>query len=211
MFPVRGDWPVSQPIAALARQYNRFHPKPRGTLHLKLSSPSHIALLSATFYSLLAVAAVAQTPAAQQPPAGTEHHHHDEPAPTNLKVLPKTMTGEQVHDLMHKWEASLGAECSTCHAADPKNIGPNGKPRLNFADDSKPEKNTARLMFKMVEDINTNYVGKVENSGVPVSCGTCHRGHLDPPTFSPPKEDHDHGDHDHPAPPAGGEKPPSSR
>ena len=182
---------------------------------MKLSSPSHIALLTAMVSAVFAVAVVAQTPAAQQPPAGTEHHHHDEPAPTNLKVLPKTMTGEQVHDLMHKWEASLGAECSTCHAADPKNIGPNGKPRLNFADDSKPEKSTARLMFKMVEDINTNYVGKVENSGVPVSCGTCHRGHLDPPIFSPPKEDHDHdhdhGDHEHPAPPAGGEKPPSSR
>ena len=58
---------------------------------------------------------------------------------------------------------SLGAECSTCHAADPKNIGPNGKPRLNYADDSKPEKNTARLMFKMVEDINKNYVSMVEN------------------------------------------------
>ena len=54
------------------------------------------------------------------------------PAPTNLKVLPKTMTGEQVHDLMHKWEASLGAECSTCHAADPNNIGPNGKAAAEF-------------------------------------------------------------------------------
>jgi Photosynthetic reaction centre cytochrome C subunit len=180
---------------------------------LKLSSPSLSAPLTALVSTLLAVATFAQTPAAQQPPDGEAHHHHDEPAPTNLKVLPKTMTGEQVHDLMHKWEASLGAECSTCHAADPKNIGPNGKPRLNFADDSKPEKNTARLMYQMVEEINTNYVDKVENSGVPVSCGTCHRGHLDPPIFSPPKEhdhDHDHGDHDHPAPPAGAEKPPAS-
>lgn len=178
---------------------------------MKLSSPSHIALLTATVYAVFAVAASAQTPASQQPPAGeAHHHHHDEPAPTNLKVLPKDMTGEQVHELMHKWEASLGAECSTCHAADPKNIGPNGKPRLNYADDSKPEKNTARLMYKMVEDINKNYVSMVENSGVGVSCGTCHRGHLDPPIFTPPKEDHDH-DHAHPAPPEGGEKPPSSR
>ncbi len=180
---------------------------------MKLSSPSLSAFLTALVSTLFAVATFAQTPAAQQPPAGEAPHHHEEPAPTNLKVLPKTMTGEQVHDLMHKWEASLGAECSTCHTADPKNIGPNGKPRLNFADDSKPEKNTARLMYQMVEQINTNYVGKIENSGVPVSCGTCHRGHLDPPIFSPPPKgdhDHDHRDHDHPAPPAGAEKPPSS-
>ncbi len=179
---------------------------------MKLSSPFFTAPLTALISALLAVAALAQTPATTQAPA-EEHHHHDEPAPTNLKVLPKTMTGEQVHDLMHKWEASLGAECSTCHAADPKNIGPNGKPRLNYADDSKPEKTTARLMYKMVEDINTNYVDKVENSGVPVACGTCHRGHLDPPIFTPTKSDHDHdhGDHDHPAPPPAGEAKPPSR
>jgi hypothetical protein len=180
---------------------------------LKLSSPFHIASFTALVSAFLAVATLAQAPSTQQAPAAPPaHEHENHPAPTNLKVLPKTMTGEEVHDLMHKWEASLGAECSTCHAADPKNIGPNGKPRLNFADDSKPEKNTARLMYRMVEDINANYVDKVENSGVPVSCGTCHRGHLDPPIFSPPKgdHDHDHGDHDHPAPPAGGEKPPAN-
>lgn len=182
---------------------------------MKLSSPTFTLPATALLSAVLSVAAFAQEPAAGQPPAGNPppQHHHDEPAPTNLKVLPKTMTGEQVHELMHKWEAALGAECSTCHAADPKNIGPNGRPRLNFADDSKPEKNTARLMYKMVEDINSNYVSMVENSKVPVSCGTCHRGHLDPPIFTPPKEDHDHdhGDHDHPAPPpaGGGEKPPT--
>jgi Photosynthetic reaction centre cytochrome C subunit len=182
--------------------------KLRGTLHLKLSSPYLATTFAALVSALFAVATFAQTPAAEQPSAGAPpaHQHEHHPAPTNLKVLPKTMTGEQVHDLMHKWEASLGAECSTCHAADPNNIGPNGKPRLNFADDSKPEKNTARLMYKMVEEINANYIDKVENSGVPVACGTCHRGHLDPPIFAPPKEH----DHDHPSPPAGAEKPPAS-
>lgn len=174
---------------------------------MKLSSPSFTLpaaiLISATF----AVASFAQAPPAEQPPAGNApEHHHEEPAPTNLKVLPKTMTGEQVHQLMHQWEAALGAECTTCHAADPNRKGPNGRPMLNFADDSKPEKNTARLMYRMVEDINKNYVDKVENSGVPVACGTCHRGHIEPPLFVPPPHEHDH---DHPAPTAGGEKPPA--
>ena len=117
------------------------------------------------------------------------------------------MTGEQVHELMHKWAAELGTECSTCHAADPKNLAPNGRPRLNFADDSKPEKSTARLMYKMVQTINTQYISMVDNSGMPVTCGTCHRGHLSPEPFVAPKEDHDH---DHPASPAG-EKPPMPR
>jgi hypothetical protein len=177
--------------------------------------------LSAAAAAVLAVAIVAAPTFAQAPPSGPAGgpppgQHPPAPKPTNLKVLPKDMTGEQVHDLMHKWEAMLGAECSTCHAADPKNIGPNGKPRLNFADDSKKEKQTARLMFKMTEEINTNYVSMVENSGAPVTCGTCHRGHVTPEPFvpKPDHDDHDHPggapdhDHDHPAaPPA----PPGTR
>jgi cytochrome c553 len=115
-------------------------------------------------------------------------------------VLPKGLTGEQVHDIMHKWEASLGTQCGTCHKADPNNIGPNGRPRLDFADDSKPEKATARLMFTMTEEINMQFIAKFDNSGVPVSCGTCHHGHLDPEPFVAPPETH--------GPPQAGEKPP---
>jgi hypothetical protein len=153
-------------------------------------------LLAAAF----AVNTLAQTPAPPQQPSGaTPPHHHEQPAPTNLKVLPKTMTGDEVHDLMHKWEAALGTECSTCHTADPNNIGPNGKPRLNYADDSKKEKAAARLMYKMVEEINTQYVNMIDNSGMPVTCGTCHRGHLTPEAFIPPP-DHEHGHHDAPIP-----------
>jgi hypothetical protein len=32
----------------------------------------------------------------------------------------------------------------------------------------------------------------VENSGAPVTCGTCHRGHLDPEPFVIPPDEHDH-------------------
>jgi hypothetical protein len=175
------------------------------SLRLKLSSPFFITVAAAAF----AITSSAQSHKSQKPQASSaaeHHHHHDEPAPTNLKVLPKEMTGEQVHELMHKWEAELGTECSTCHAADPNKKMPNGRPALNFADDSKKEKNTARLMYRMVGEINKNYVSMVENSKVPVSCGTCHRGHLDPPVYTPPKHDHDH-DHEHPGSKAGGAKP----
>lgn len=164
---------------------------------MKIASPCFAAALGIAF--ALTTNLAAQQPAGSPPPAHEhEHGHGPMPPPTNLQVLPKTMTGEQVHELMHSWEAALGTECSTCHAADPKNLGPNGKPRLNFADDSKPEKTTARLMARMVDEINTQYIGKIENSGKPVGCGTCHRGHLDPPAFVAPP-DHDH---DHDAPPA---------
>lgn len=119
---------------------------------------------------------------------------HEMPAPTNLKVLPRNLTGAQVHEIMHQWAGELGTTCKTCHAIDPKNLGPDGKPRLNYADDSKEEKQTARKMFKMVEEINVNYISKIDSSGEPVSCGTCHRGHLGPETFVAPAHDHAHGE-----------------
>ena len=134
------------------------------------------------------VAAQSPAPAPQALAGGSPLPPHDFPAPTNLKVLPRNLTGAQVHEIMEKWEGELGTGCKTCHAIDPKNIGPNGKPRLNFADDSKDEKKTARVMYKMTEDINMNYVAKIDSSGDPVSCGTCHRGHLGPEPFAPKAE-----------------------
>jgi len=128
-------------------------------------------------------------PAAQAAPPPEKHSHG---VPTNLKVLPKDLTGEQVHEIMEKWAGELGTGCKTCHAAS-KELGPNGKPQLNFADDSKEEKRTARVMFKMTEEINASYISKIDSSGDPVTCGTCHRAHLGPEPFVPkPDTDHDH-------------------
>ncbi|MGA2085487.1 MAG: c-type cytochrome [Terracidiphilus sp.] len=158
---------------------------------MKLSS---LALTTAALALLTtAVFAAATADQAPQTAAGSSQAEddHNYPAPTNLKVLPKDLTGQQVHEIMRQWEGSLGAHCSTCHTADPNNIGPNGRPRLNFADDSRPEKATARLMYTMTEDINRNYVSKVPSSEVPVTCGTCHRGHLGPEPFVIPPDDDD--------------------
>ena len=177
------------------------------SLHL----PAATAFLGVALFAVTTVAQAAQPPQDPDGPPHADsapHHHGPMPPPTNLKVLPKDLTGDQVHDIMHKWEADLGAECNTCHTVDPTKNSPNGRPVLNYADDSKKEKATARLMVTMVEDINKNYVGKVENSGAPVTCGTCHRGHVTPQPFVAPK-DHDHDEHEHHegAPPAGQQPP----
>jgi len=158
---------------------------------LTLATAITVAVASASLFAGHNLVFAAQAPEAKaaQPAAPP----HEMPAPTNHKVLPRNLTGAQVHEIMEKWEGELGTGCKTCHAVDPKNIGPNGKPRLNFADDSKEEKQTARQMFKMVEDINTNYVSKIDSSGAPVTCGTCHRGHLGPEPFVPaPEKEHAH-------------------
>lgn len=151
-------------------------------MHISSLSAS-VAIFALLLSAIFTVAQLPQTKAENPPPTRIY------PAPTNLKVLPKTLTGEQVHAVMEQWTDELGAHCSTCHTADPKNIGPNSRPRLNYADDSKQEKATARLMYTMTEEINRSYLSKVDNSGAPVTCGTCHRGHLGPEPFSAAHDD----------------------
>jgi hypothetical protein len=150
-----------------------------------------VALAPGAAYAGQTSAATPQN-APQTAPGGEQHPHWNFPAPTNLQVLPKNLTGQQVHEIMEKWEGELGSGCRTCHAVDKTNVGPNGRPRLNFADDSKEEKQTARLMYKMTEKINTDYISMVPNSGQSVTCGTCHRGHLGPEEFVPAKRE-EHG------------------
>jgi len=111
------------------------------------------------------------------------------PAPTNLKVLPTNLTGQQIHNMMDQWKTGLGMSCEACHAEDKENVGPDGRPLLNFASDVKPEKATARLMYTMTEEINQRYIAKIDGSGVPVTCGTCHHGHVGPEPFLIPSNE----------------------
>jgi len=167
-------------------------------------SVAAVALLTAAVFVVTSVAQAPQGP----PPAGAPRPPRTYPAPTNLKVLPKDTSGQQVHEIMEGWAGSLGVHCDTCHAADPKNLAPNGRPRLKFDDDSKPEKQMARIMYTMTEDMKANYIKKVadldkmESPAAPLTCGTCHRGHLDPEAFVIPKEDGPGG------PPPAGAMPP---
>ncbi len=45
-------------------------------------------------------------------------------------------------------------------------------------------KAVARLMYTMTEEINSKYIATVNGSGMPVTCGTCHRGAVSPELFS---------------------------
>lgn len=165
--------------------------------------------------ALLAAAVFAATPGAQAPQAAPqtdqptpgatqgappqgmtpgERPMRNYPPPTNLQVLPKNLTGQQVHNIMESFAGALGVKCEFCHAPDPKNVGPNGRPRLNFADDSKPDKQIARIMFTMTQQMNKDYISKAmdldtDNMGSLVNCGTCHRGHKMPEDFVIPREE----------------------
>jgi hypothetical protein len=86
----------------------------------------------------------------------------------NIKILNGIPAGRLVNIMNMGFGRSLGVSCGFCHVP--------GKWDL----DDKEEKNTARLMFAMVQTINRDFISKVPvDSGAPrpvVNCMTCHRG-----------------------------------
>ena len=98
----------------------------------------------------------------------------------NIKILKGFPAGRLVNIMNMGFGRSLGVSCGFCHVP--------GKWDL----DDKEEKNTARLMFAMVQTINRDYIAKVPvDSGAPrpaVNCFTCHRGNARPmgPEGGPP-------------------------
>ncbi|MEI8280602.1 MAG: c-type cytochrome, partial [Bacteroidota bacterium] len=84
---------------------------------------------------------------------------HDE-KPKNLKVLPKDIGGEELHNMMRDFSKSLGVKCSYCHVS--QDMGEGQRPKFDFAADDKPEKGIAREMIKMVSAINSNYLAQIK-------------------------------------------------
>jgi photosynthetic reaction center cytochrome c subunit len=99
----------------------------------------------------------------------------DDHKPTNLKVLPKNMTGDELHKLMRTYAKGLGVKCNFCHEQDkddPK--------KMNFAADTKEAKLTARKMITMVNDINSKFIAKIDSHFEKITCVTCHNGRETP-------------------------------
>lgn len=97
--------------------------------------------------------------------------HESQPAESvfkNIKIFKGVPAGRLVNVMNNGFGRSLGVSCGFCHVP--------GKWDL----DDKEEKNTARLMFAMVQTINRDYIARVpHDSAGPqpvVNCFTCHRG-----------------------------------
>jgi tetratricopeptide (TPR) repeat protein len=93
----------------------------------------------------------------------------------NIKVLPNTMSVRDVIGVMRGFTSALGVRCPFCH------VGQEGQDlsTFNFASDDKPNKETARIMLRMVQAINTQHLSQIaqrEQPSVEVNCTTCHRG-----------------------------------
>jgi len=93
---------------------------------------------------------------------------------TNLQVLPKDSSPANLLSLMKNFTRDLGVRCQHCHT------GEEGMPleEFDFAADTKPAKAAARVMLKLVVEINTTLDRDLPGTGKPgrVSCMTCHAG-----------------------------------
>lgn len=127
----------------------------------------------------------AQTPAANSAQSNVRMHH-SLPQPKNLQVLPKDISARDLIATMRGYTQALGVECSFCHAENPQTH------RLDFASDANPHKNTARIMIRMVNEINPKYLATADPDAPQpektATCGTCHRGYSLPPLFAPANE-----------------------
>ena len=101
---------------------------------------------------------------------------------TNLQVLPKDISREQLQSTMRGFAFGLGVRCDHCHVEKSDDAKQSG---LNYAADDKQTKKTARVMLQMVAAINRDYISKVSDMPAePVKCVTCHRGLAQPRTLN---------------------------
>jgi hypothetical protein len=114
------------------------------------------------------------------------------PKPTNLQVLPKDISSQDLMKLMGGYSRALGVHCNFCHEVNEQTHQP------NFAADTKPDKTIARTMIAMTQEINSKFMTQINDPDAKpedktVTCGTCHRGNQMPTQFVPKPEDHPAG------------------
>jgi tetratricopeptide (TPR) repeat protein len=100
---------------------------------------------------------------------------------TNLKVLPKDISRQELQSMMRGFAFALSVRCEHCHI---EKVG-GKKFEMDFAADDKEAKKTARVMLEMVAAINRDYISKVTKTPpIQVQCVTCHHGLTQPRTLN---------------------------
>ena len=96
---------------------------------------------------------------------------NDQPKFKNLKVLPKNISEEKLDSIMDNFNYSLGVKCIYCHVRADKGD------ELNYVSDGKGEKDIARNMLRMTDNINKKYFAFNKDKATlrAVTCITCHR------------------------------------
>ncbi len=89
--------------------------------------------------------------------------------PTNLKVLPADISGQDLRNVMQSFSSALGVRCEYCHYEEEN----------DFASDGMETKRIARVMMKMKSNINETFLKEarsIKNDVVDLNCVSCHHG-----------------------------------
>jgi len=101
----------------------------------------------------------------------------------NLKVLPQDISKDSLFGLMENYSLALGVNCNHCHI--PRKDDPS---KLDFVSDEKIEKEIARGMIVMTDEINEKYFKPHFPEPKPeqvliANCVMCHRGTANPAKY----------------------------
>ncbi|MGE3617034.1 MAG: c-type cytochrome [Gemmatimonadales bacterium] len=92
-------------------------------------------------------------------------------APSNLRVLPRSISADSLITIMGGFTRALGVGCPHCHVREADS--------LVFSRDDLPAKSTARRMLALVALLNDSLLAALPTRADPpgrVTCATCHRG-----------------------------------
>ena len=128
-----------------------------------------MALASVALAALGCLAAAAQTAPRGKTPTAAQQFK-------NIKVL-KDLPADRLLPVMFGMNASLGVRCDHCHVVEET---PGGQ-HTGFEKDTKPEKEMARKMILMTQDLNAHQ----QILDRKASCYMCHHGHAKPETQAP--------------------------
>lgn len=112
-----------------------------------------------------------------------EDAYHPQQKWENLKVLPQNISKDSLTLLMKNYTMALGVDCTHCHV--PSKADPS---KLDFANDDKIEKEIARGMIEMTNDLNETIFKPHFPEPKPkqvhvVNCVMCHRGAVNPEKY----------------------------
>lgn len=98
--------------------------------------------------------------------------------PKNLQVLPDTVKGDQLRQIMRRFSFAMGEQCSYCHARAADGQG------LDFESDANDKKRVTREMIKLVGHVRQVSAGLYpedpDHQPTAFVCTTCHRGQANP-------------------------------
>jgi len=141
-------------------------------LSIKRPLSSHrflIGLAAALLIGACCLTAAAQNQPARRVPTSGEQFK-------NIKVL-KDLPADQMIPVMHQISVSLGVQCIFCHEVNTDAQGQH----TGFEKDTKKEKEAARAMITMTQDLNAHQ--RILDKKA--TCFMCHHGRAEPQVRAP--------------------------